>query len=100
MAVYPDGQHLPGERLSVDKLAKYYGTSITPVRDVLQRLSAAGLVVIKPRSGYFVVGITLKHLRALLESSEILELASIERAGRYLRHSIWQRNQAAPLRGG
>lgn len=74
------GERVPGERLSVEKLAEFYGTSITPIRDVLQQLREAGLVTIKPRSGYFVAQITLKQLRDLLELNEILELASIERA--------------------
>ncbi|MEW6579470.1 MAG: GntR family transcriptional regulator [Chloroflexota bacterium] len=74
------GHRLPGERLDVEKLAEHYGTSVTPIRDALQMLSEAGLVTIKPRSGYFVTRITLKQLRDLLELREILELASVERA--------------------
>jgi GntR family transcriptional regulator, rspAB operon transcriptional repressor len=74
------GHRGPGERLSVEKLAENYGTSVTPIRDALQMLSEAGLVTIKPRSGYFVTRITLKKLRDLLELREILETASVERA--------------------
>lgn len=74
-------QHLrPGERLSVEDLARQYGTSITPVREALQMLDQEGLVTIKPRSGYFVTRLTLKQLRDLLELRGILELASVERA--------------------
>lgn len=74
------GHRKSGERLDLDELAQSYGTSITPVRDALQMLSQEGLVMIKPRSGYFVTHITLKQLRDLLELREILEVASIERA--------------------
>ncbi|MBP8974379.1 MAG: GntR family transcriptional regulator [Anaerolineae bacterium] len=74
------GHRLPGERLDVEKLAENYGTSVTPIRDALQMLSEAGLVTIRPRSGYFVTRITLKQLRDLLELREIIELASVERA--------------------
>ncbi|MBI5959116.1 MAG: GntR family transcriptional regulator [Chloroflexi bacterium] len=74
------GHRVPGERLSVEQLAENYGTSVTPIRDALQMLSEAGLVTIKPRSGYFVTRITLKKLRDLLELREILEIASVERA--------------------
>lgn len=70
----------PGERLDVEKLAKSYKTSITPVRDALQMLSQEGLITIKPRSGYFVSKITLKELRDLLDLREILEVAAAERA--------------------
>jgi DNA-binding GntR family transcriptional regulator len=74
------GHRRPGERLDPDRLAKSYGTSVTPVRDALQMLGHEGLVTIKPRSGNFVARITLKQLNDLLELREILEVASIERA--------------------
>ncbi len=73
------GHRKSGERLDLNELAKSYGTSITPVRDALQMLSQEGLVMIKPRSGYFVTHVTLKQLRDMLELREILEVAAIER---------------------
>ncbi len=74
------GHRRPGERVSIEELAHFYGTSITPVRDALQLLSQEGLITIRPRSGYFVTRLTLKQLRDLLELREILEVASVERA--------------------
>ena len=74
------GHRKPGERLNLDELAGFFGTSITPVRDALQMLRQEGLVTIKTRSGYIVTQITLKQLRDMLELREILEVASIERA--------------------
>jgi GntR family transcriptional regulator, rspAB operon transcriptional repressor len=74
------GQRESAERLNVDAIAQEYNTSVMPVRDALQMLSHEGLVVIKPRSGYFVTTITLKQLRDLLDVRRILELSAIERA--------------------
>ena len=74
------GRRQPGERLSMQALARHYGTSVTPVRDALQMLSQESLVTIKPRSGYFVTRITLKQLRDMLELREILEVVAVERA--------------------
>ncbi|MBU0703271.1 MAG: GntR family transcriptional regulator [Chloroflexi bacterium] len=74
------GHREPGERLEPEALAQSYGTSVTPVRDALQMLNQEGLVTIKPRSGYFVIHVTLKQLRDMLELREILETASVERA--------------------
>ncbi len=74
------GQRELAERLNIEKLAQEYNTSVTPVRDALQMLSHEGLVVIKPRSGYFVSTITLKQLRDLLDVRRILELSGVERA--------------------
>jgi DNA-binding GntR family transcriptional regulator len=74
------GNRESGERLNPESIAEEYSTSVTPVRDALQMLSHEGLVVIKPRSGYFVATITLKHLRDLLDVRRILELSAVERA--------------------
>lgn len=74
------GHSKPGERLDIEEIAYNYNTSVTPVRDALQMLCQEGLVVIKPRSGYFVAQITLKELRDMLELRKILETAAVERA--------------------
>jgi len=74
------GHRQSAERLNVESIAQEYNTSVMPVRDALQMLSHEGLVVIKPRSGYFVTTITLKQLRDLLDVRRILELSAIERA--------------------
>jgi len=73
------GQRESSERLNIEEIAQEYSTSVTPVRDALQMLSHEGLVVIKPRSGYFVTTITLKQFRDLLDVRRILELSAIER---------------------
>jgi DNA-binding GntR family transcriptional regulator len=73
------GQRESAERLNVEAIAQEYNTSVMPVRDALQMLSHEGLVLIKPRSGYFVATITLKQLRDLLDVRRILELSAIER---------------------
>jgi DNA-binding GntR family transcriptional regulator len=74
------GHLRPGERLDVDELAQRYETSVTPVRDALHMLSQEELVMIRPRSGYFVARITLKQLRDMLQLRKILELSAIELA--------------------
>jgi DNA-binding GntR family transcriptional regulator len=65
----------PCAKLDISELTKHYKTSISPLRDALRALSQEGLVVIKPRSGYFVYQITFQQLRDLLELREILEIA-------------------------
>jgi DNA-binding GntR family transcriptional regulator len=71
------GQCRGGERLSPDELARKFGTSVTPVREALQKLSRDGLVENRPRSGFFVTSVSLKRLRAMLEVREILEVAAV-----------------------
>jgi DNA-binding GntR family transcriptional regulator len=74
------GHSRPGQRLEVEEVAHRYSTSVTPVRDALQMLNQEGLVVIRPRSGYFITSLTLKQLRDMLELRKILEVAGVERA--------------------
>lgn len=74
------GHRKPNERLDIQELARYYGSSVTPVRDALQMLAQEGLVTIKPRSGCFVTHVTLKELRDLYDLRLILESAAAERA--------------------
>jgi DNA-binding GntR family transcriptional regulator len=47
-----------GARLDLDEVTREFGTSRTPVREALLELSFEGLVVVAPRSGITVVGIT------------------------------------------
>jgi DNA-binding GntR family transcriptional regulator len=47
-----------GERVDLDGLAAEFGTSRTPVREALLELSYEGLVVVSPRSGITVVGLS------------------------------------------
>jgi DNA-binding GntR family transcriptional regulator len=52
------GRLTAGTRLDLDQVAAEFGTSRTPVREALLELSYEGLVVVTPRSGITVLGIT------------------------------------------
>jgi DNA-binding GntR family transcriptional regulator len=52
------GRLAPGSRLDLDQITREFGTSRTPVREALLELSYEGLVVVTPRSGITVLGIT------------------------------------------
>lgn len=52
-----DQQYLPGERLNIDTLARELGTSSSPVREALARLSAEGLVSSSSFMGFSVAPI-------------------------------------------
>lgn len=73
----------PGESLVEHKLANALGISKTPVRQALQRLEQAGLVVGIPNRGYFVSELTLSDAREILEIRAALEgLAARQAASR------------------
>ena len=52
----------PGERLDELGLAEKYGTSRTPVREALRRLSSDGLVEIRPQRGAIVAKFSIREL--------------------------------------
>lgn len=76
------GELVPGERLMEIGLANRLGVSRTPVREAIRKLELEGLVVMTPRKGAVVAGITEKNLRDVLEVRRALEELAIELACR------------------
>lgn len=50
-AAIVSGGLAPGERINRNSLARDFGTSITPVKAALDRLTGEGYVVTRPRAG-------------------------------------------------
>ena len=74
------GEMEPGERLMGIQLAKKLGVSRTPIREAIRKLELEGLVIMIPRRGAEVAGITEKALRDVLEVRRSLEELAIELA--------------------
>ena len=74
------GEMKPGERLMEVSLAKKLGVSRTPVREAIRKLELEGLVLMMPRRGAEVAGITEKSLTDVLEVRKVLEELAIELA--------------------
>ena len=72
------GELQPGERLMEIALAKKLGVSRTPIREAIRMLELEGLVLMIPRKGAEVAGITEKSLRDTLEVRRALEELAIE----------------------
>ncbi|MER0237409.1 GntR family transcriptional regulator [Fulvimarina sp. MAC8] len=73
----------PGERLSVDGLARRFGVSQTPIRGALIRLESEGLVVKRHNSGFFVAPLpTLERLEQIFEMRALIEPAAAQKAAR------------------
>ena len=73
----------PGEKLSVEELARELGVSRSPISAAVARLEAEGLREVSPRRGVFLVGFDPDRLRALFELREPLEgMAARLAAGR------------------
>lgn len=67
------GEFAPEERLDEVKLAQKFGVSRTPIREVLNQLSNAGLVELRPRRGAFVAAPSLGKLVEMFEAMAEME---------------------------
>jgi DNA-binding GntR family transcriptional regulator len=63
----------PGERLMEIQLAEELGVSRTPVREAIRKLELEGFVVMVPRKGAYVAGISLKDIADVFEVRASLE---------------------------
>jgi DNA-binding GntR family transcriptional regulator len=63
----------PGERLMEIQLAEELGVSRTPVREAIRKLELEGFVVMVPRKGAYVAGISMKDIHEVFEVRGALE---------------------------
>lgn len=74
----------PGERLLESELAVELGVSRTPIREAIRRLEQEGLVIMLPRKGAYVAGISLKDIHEVYEIRAALESLALELAAKYI----------------
>lgn len=67
------GHLKPGERLMEIQLAEEMGVSRTPIREAVRKLELEGFVVMVPRKGAFVAGISVKDIIDVFEVRAALE---------------------------
>lgn len=75
-----DGTHAPGEMVGEANLAATIGVSRTPVRAALARLQDEGWIVIYPKRGAIVQGLSERAIAELGDARLILESTSVGRA--------------------
>lgn len=75
-----EGFYHPGSRLKELELAAEFGTSRTPIREVLQHLARLRLVQVIPNKGAEVIGLTVDDVAELYEIRQALELLALEAA--------------------
>ncbi len=63
----------PGERLMEIQLAEEMGVSRTPVREAIRKLELEGFVVMIPRKGAYVAGVSHKDVKDVFEIRAALE---------------------------
>ena len=86
----------PGTRLTEESLAERYGTSRTPVREVLRMLAREHLLVHRPRAGYAVAIVNLDEMddlyaiRVAIEEQIANRIVRVDAAGPLLElQQIW-----------
>lgn len=67
----------PGERLMEIQLADEMGVSRTPVREAIRKLELEGLVVMVPRKGAYVAGVSIKDIHEVYEVRSALEMLAV-----------------------
>lgn len=70
----------PGEQIHIKEYAEKLEISRTPIREAFLRLMADGLVVVRPRVGYFISDITEQDIRELFEIRELIETRATRKA--------------------
>ncbi|MBF7096017.1 GntR family transcriptional regulator [Alkalibacter mobilis] len=68
-----NGDFKPGQRLMEVQLADQMGVSRTPVREAIRKLELEGLVVMVPRKGAYVAGLSSEDVKEVLEIRAVLE---------------------------
>ena len=63
----------PGERLRFADLQALCGTSVTPVREALARLTAEGFTTVDDHRGYSVASLSLEELRDITAARQLCE---------------------------
>jgi DNA-binding GntR family transcriptional regulator len=70
----------PGDKISVEDLARRLGVSRSPVWAAIQRLEAQRIVEVRPRQGVFFVGFNRERLAEIFAVREVLEGAAARAA--------------------
>ncbi|MFZ7121413.1 MAG: GntR family transcriptional regulator [Eubacteriaceae bacterium] len=68
-----NGDFKPGQRLMEVQLAEQMGVSRTPVREAIRKLELEGLVIMVPRKGAYVAGISTEDVKEVVEIRSVLE---------------------------
>ncbi|MPW25055.1 FCD domain-containing protein [Alkalibaculum sp. M08DMB] len=68
-----DGDFKPGQRLMEVQLADQMGVSRTPVREAIRKLELEGLVIMVPRKGAYVAGLSSEDIKEVVEIRAVLE---------------------------
>jgi DNA-binding GntR family transcriptional regulator len=74
------GVLLPGQKLKLEKISEVYGTSITTLRELLNRMSSEGLIVAEGQRGFEVAPVSADEFKQVAALRLLLENHAIEQS--------------------
>jgi DNA-binding GntR family transcriptional regulator len=74
------GVLLPGQKLKLERISEVYGTSISTLRELLNRMSAEGLIVAEGQRGFEVATVSSDDFRQVAALRLLLENHAIEQS--------------------
>ncbi|MDQ0561299.1 DNA-binding GntR family transcriptional regulator [Rhizobium mesoamericanum] len=74
------GRLPPGQKLKLDGLKVTYETSVSTLREILNRLTSEGLVVAEGQRGFEVAGVSVADLREIAALRLLLEEHALEQS--------------------
>ncbi|MDM9625145.1 GntR family transcriptional regulator [Rhizobium sp. S152] len=74
------GRLAPGQKLKLDALKESYETSISTLREILNRLSSEGLVLAEGQRGFQVCPVSVADLREIAALRLLLETHALEQS--------------------
>ena len=79
------GELKPGDRLSIARFAKEFGTSVVPIREAMARLHSKRVLSFQPNKGYAVAPHPgAMEISRMMDARLALELGALEVAFQYL----------------
>lgn len=74
------GRLAPGQKLKLDQLKVDYSTSISTLREILNRLSSEGLVLAEGHRGFEVSRVSVENLKEIAALRQLLECHALEQS--------------------
>src|SRR3984885_975492 len=74
------GVLLPGQKLKLEKISEIYGTSISTLRELLNRMSSEGLIVAEGQRGFEVAPVSADEFKQVAALRLLLENHAIEQS--------------------
>ncbi|TCS01492.1 MULTISPECIES: GntR family transcriptional regulator [unclassified Rhizobium] len=74
------GRLTPGQKLKLENLKGAYGTSVSTLREILNRLSSEGLVLAEGQRGFEVAGVSVADLKEIAALRLLLEEHALEQS--------------------